>query len=78
MKKEHTVIGAYPLSNFGGIEILEINGDTVKWRYNFGEPQETKESDIKYYVENEDGEETDGFYADGNLIELGDIMRVNY
>ena len=78
MKKEYTVIGVYPLSSFGGIEILGINGDTVEWRYNFGEPQEPQETAIEYYAINEDGEETDGFYADGNLIELGDIMRVNY
>lgn len=78
MKKEHTVIGVYTISTFGGIEILGLNGDTVEWRYNFGEPQESQESDIEYYIENEDGEETDGFYADGILIELNSIMRVNY
>ena len=40
------VIGVYTLSNFGGIEILAIEGDTVKWRYNFGEPEEINESEI--------------------------------
>ena len=77
MKKEYTVIGVYPLSNFGGIEILEINDDRIKWRYNFGEPQESQGSDIEHCVENEDGEETDGFYADGNLIEFNSIMRTS-
>lgn len=77
MKKDYAVIGVYPLSNFGGIEILEINDDRIKWRYNFGEPQEPQESDIEYCIENEDGEETDGFYADGNLIEFNSILRTN-
>ena len=70
------VIGVYPLSNFGGIEILSIDGDTVKWRYNFGQPEETNESKIFYCVENEEGEEVDGFFANDNLIELSEILRV--
>lgn len=77
MKKEYTVIGVYPISNFGGIEVLGINGDAVEWRYNFGEPQETQETAIEYYAINEDGEETEGFYVNGELIEFGNIMRVN-
>ena len=73
-----TVIGAYTISNFGGIEILAIEGDTVKWRYNFGEPQESQESVIEYYFENEEGEEVDEpmFMADGNIIEFSEILRV--
>ena len=68
------VIGVYSISNFGGIEILEINDDTVKWRYNFGEPQEAQESIIiEYYFE---GEEVSGFSANGTFIEFSEILRV--
>lgn len=69
-------IGVYAISNFGGIEILAIDGDTVKWRYNFGEPEETNESEIFYCVENEYGEEVDGFFANDSLIEFSEILRV--
>lgn len=71
------VIGTYTLSNFGGIEILAIEGDTVKWRYNFGEPEGTNESEIFYCVENEDDEEVDGFFANDILIDFSEILRVN-
>ena len=71
------VIGVYPISNFGGIEILAIEGDTVKWRYNFGEPEGTNESEIFDCVENEDGEEVEGFFANDTLIEFSEILRVN-
>ena len=70
------VIGVYPLSNFGGIEILAIDGDTVKWRYNFGEPEETNESEIFYCVVNEEGGEVEGFFANDTLIEFNEILRV--
>ena len=70
------VIGVYTISNFGGIEILSINDETVKWRYNFGEPEETNESEIFYCVENEDGEEVEGFFANDTLIEFSEILRV--
>ena len=70
------IIGVYGISNFGGIEILTIEGDTVKWRYNFGQPEEIKESDIFYCIENEEGEEVDGFFANDTLIEFNEILRV--
>ena len=70
------VIGVYTISNFGGIEILAIERDTVKWRYNFGEPEELKESEIFYCVENEEGEEVEGFFANDTLIEFREILRV--
>ena len=73
---EEQVIGVYPLSNFGGIEILAIEGDTVKWRYNFGEPEEIKESKIFYCIENEEGEEVGGFFANDTLIDFSEILRV--
>ena len=69
-------IGVYAISNFGGIEILAIEGDTVKWRYNFGEPEEIKESEIFYCVENEEGEEVDGFFANDSLIDFSEVLRV--
>ena len=70
------VIGVYTLSNFGGIEILTIEGETVKWCYNFGEPEKVNESDIFYCVKNEEGDEVEGFFANDNLIELSEILRV--
>ena len=70
------VIGVYTLSNHGGLEILSIDGDTVKWRYNFGEPEETNESEIFYCVENEEGDEVAGFFANDTLIEFNEVIRV--
>lgn len=70
------VIGVYSISNFGGIEILEIDDDTVKWRYNFGAPQESQESAIEYCFENEEGEEVDGFFANDTFIEFSEILKV--
>lgn len=71
---KEVVIGVYSISNFGGIEILEINDATVKWRYNFGEPQEVQESIIiEYYLE---GEEVSGFSANGTFIGFSEILRV--
>ena len=70
------VIGVYTLSNFGGIEILSLEGDMVKWRYNFGEPEEPTESEIFYCVENEEGEEVEGFFANDTLIEFNEILRL--
>ena len=70
------IIGIYATSAFGGIEVITIEGDTVKWRYNFGEPQKTNESDIVYYFENEEGEEVDGFFANDTFIDFNDILRV--
>ena len=71
------VIGVYSISNFGGIEILEINDATVKWRYNFGEPQEAQESIvIEYYLEGEEGEAVSGFSANGTFIEFSEILKV--
>ena len=77
MEKEYAVIGVYTISNFGGIEILAIEGDMVIWRYNFGKPEEINESDIFYCIENEEGEEVDGFFANDILIEFNEILRVN-
>lgn len=75
---KEVVIGVYPISNFGGIEILEINdiNDTVKWRYNFGEPLETQESDISYYFKNGKDEKLRGFFGSGTFIEISEILKV--
>ena len=72
---KEVVIGVYTISNFGGIEILEIN-DTVKWRYNFGEPQETQESAIKYYFKDAEGTELGGFFANDTFIDFSEILKV--
>ena len=46
-------VAVYPMSNWGGIEILDILygiEDYVVYRFNFGEPQELHRSKIRYGV----------------------------
>ena len=73
---KEVVIGVYCISNFGGIEVLEIIGDTVKWRYNYGDPQETQEANIDYFFESEEDAEVAGFFADSSFIRFDEILRV--
>lgn len=51
--KDKRVIAVYPMSNWGGIEILDILygiEDYVIYRFNFGEPQEVHKAKIRYGV----------------------------
>lgn len=46
-------VAVYPMSNWGGIEILDILygiEDYVVYRFNFGKPQELHKAKIRYGV----------------------------
>lgn len=67
-------IGVYCLSNWGGIEILDILygiDDYVVYRFNFGEPQELHRAKINYGV-NHSSFRTSAGYS----IRLDECMRV--
>lgn len=44
------VIEVYPMTNWGGIEILDVINDHIVYRFNFGEPKEPHKAKIKYGV----------------------------
>lgn len=66
-------IAVYPISNWGGIEILDILygvDDYVIWRYNFGEPEKKlHKAKIKY------GPEVASIQAEGSYVRLDNCMR---
>ena len=65
-------IGVYPMTNWGGIEILAIEDyEFVFYRFNFGEPQEVHRSRLKF------GEKVTSFktYA-GYSIRLDDCIKL--
>lgn len=66
-------IAVYPMSNWGGVEILDIIygiDDYAIWRFNFGEPEEKiHRSKIKY------GASTASITVEGTHVSLGDCMR---
>lgn len=67
-------IAVYPMSNWGGIEILDIVygiDDYVVARYNFGEP-EKKLHKVKINY----GLNSSSFKLDGNYVSLDNCMRV--
>jgi hypothetical protein len=64
-------IAVYPMTNHGGIEILDILDDYVVYRFNFGTPEEAHRSKIRYRA----SVESFKTYA-GYSIRLNDCMRV--
>lgn len=67
-------VGVYPMTNWGGIEILDILygiEDYVVYRFNFGEPQELHRAKIRYGV-NHSSFRTSAGYS----IRLDECMRV--
>lgn len=67
-------VAVYPMSNWGGIEILDILygiEDYVVYRFNFGEPQELHRAKINYGV-NHSSFRTSAGYS----IRLDECMRV--
>ena len=68
-------IAVYPVSNCGGIEILDVLygiDDYVVCRYNFGEPEKKLHRvKVKYK-----GTGLPYVYIDGTQIALGDCIRV--
>lgn len=70
--KDVRPVGGICLSNWGGIEILDIeNGidDYVIWRENYGEPKEAHRSKIHYGVNHH------SFRAGRMTIRLDECMR---
>lgn len=69
-----TPVAVYPMTNHGGIEILDILygiDDYVVYRFNFGEPQELHRAKINYSV-NHSSFRTSAGYS----IRLDECMRV--
>ena len=64
-------IAVFPMTNHGGIEILDVLDDHVIYRFNFGTPDKAHRSKIRY------GASVESFrtYA-GYSIRLNDCMRV--
>ena len=72
--KDRKAVAVFPMTNFGGIEILDIIygiDDYVVYRFNFGEPKEAHKAKIRY------GTNYDSFrtYA-GYTIRLDECLRV--
>lgn len=68
------VVAVYPLSNWGGIEILDILygiSDFVIYRFNFGEPQEAHRAKIRYGANHSSFRTTAGY-----SIRLDECMSV--
>ena len=72
--KDKKPIGVYPMSNWGGVEILDVlHGidDYAVWRYNFGEPEEKiHKTKIRYGVNRA------YIITDSGQIRLDECMRV--
>ena len=67
-------IAVFPMTNWGGIEILDILygiDDSVVWRFNFGKPEEAHRSKINYGV-NHSSFRTSAGYS----IRLDECMKV--
>ena len=41
------VVAVFPMTNHGGIEILDANDEYVVYRFNFGTPQELHRAKVK-------------------------------
>lgn len=67
-------VAVYPMTNYGGIEILDIVygvEDYVVYRFNFGKPQELHRAKIRY------GENHSSFRTHaGYSIRLDNCMKV--
>ena len=71
--KNQRPIGVMCLSNWGGIEVLDIEygfDDYVIWRENYGEPQKAHRSKIHY------GVNKTTFRAGRMTIDFAEVMRV--
>ena len=65
------VIAVFPMTNWGGVEVLDVSDEYVIYRFNFGTPKEVHRSKIRYGI-NVSSFRT---YA-GYSIRLNDCMRV--
>jgi len=72
--KDKQPVAVYPMSNWGGIEILDILygiEDSVVYRFNFGKPQEVHRAKINYGVNHSSFRTTAGY-----SVRLDECMRV--
>jgi hypothetical protein len=72
--QEKRPIAVYPMTNFGGIEILDILygiDDAVVYRWNFGEPSEVHKSKIRYGAKHSSFKTSAGY-----SVRLDECMRV--
>lgn len=72
--KDKRPVGVYSMSNFGGIEIMDILygiDDSVVYRFNFGEPQEVHRAKINYGVNHSSFRTTAGY-----SVRLDECMRI--
>ena len=68
--KDARPVGLYPMSNFGGLEVLDINSDFVICRFNFGTPDTLHRVRLNYGVNNTT------FRVNGMTFKCSEIMRV--
>ena len=74
--KDKTPIAVFPMSNWGGVEILGIEydiDDYVVCRYNFGEPEEK----LHRLMIRTDNDGQTFFVLDSRTIYLDECMRVS-
>lgn len=72
--KDKQPVAVYPMSNWGGIEILDILygiEDSVVYRFNFGEPQEVHRAKVNYGVNHSSFRTTAGY-----SVRLDECIRV--
>lgn len=72
--KDARPVAVYPMTNWGGIEIMDIIygiDDCVVYRFNFGEPKEVHKAKIRTGV-NHDSFKTVAGYS----VRLDECMRV--
>ena len=85
-QEEFTPHGYLCTCNFGGIEIeIHPSGDSLRWRYNFGEEDpnlntDIKEAEIQHVYDDETGETQAGFWIGeeptADFYSLSEFMRI--
>ena len=71
--KDKKPVAVYPMSTWGGLEILDIvygTEDYVICRYNYGEPDKLHKVKIKY------GEHNAYIRLDGMIINLNNCVKI--
>ena len=65
------VVAVFPMTNHGGIEILDANDEYVVYRFNFGEPKEAHRAKIRYGARHSSFKTSAGY-----SIRLDECMKV--
>lgn len=68
---ERKPVAVYPMSNWGGIEILGVEDEYVYYRFNFGEPTEAHRAKINYGVKHHSFRTSAGY-----SVRLDECVRV--